>query len=80
MPNLDKTGPNGDVAGSGKGRGSCGENQLNGFMRRGRGGKKLGRGMCFRNDVLSLEEQEKFLEKRLKELQAAKKDLESENA
>ena len=82
MPNFDKTGPNGDGAASGNGRGSCGENQSGAFMRRGRGsGAGVGRrGMCFQNNVPSLDEQEKFLEKKLKEVQAAKKDLKSKNA
>lgn len=59
MPNLDGTGPNGagPRTGRGQGRGGCGQR-----------GMYFGRKDC----VLSLDEQEKFLENKLAEIRQAK--------
>lgn len=65
MPNLDKTGPKGEGP-TGKGRGGC-----NGAPCP----PSQGRGIGFWGDpnkLLSLEEEEKLLEKRLAEVRAEK--------
>ncbi|MCK5461343.1 DUF5320 domain-containing protein [Candidatus Gracilibacteria bacterium] len=76
MPNFDKTGPDGQGAATGLGRGTCPNGQQANFSGRGRrccdnGGR---RGRFFQNETVSLEDQEKNLEKRLEEVRAAKKN------
>lgn len=84
MPNFDKTGPAGNGALTGQGRGNCGGNASGTGMGNGMGrgrrccGRGMGMGMRrggFRNGNggMSLEEQEKFLEARLEEVRLAKK-------
>jgi len=81
MPNFDKTGPCGQGPMTGQGSGSCDEkNQLN--MRKGCGmGFGGGKGMCRRNlpanSSVSIEDQEKFLENKLKDIRELKNNANS---
>lgn len=82
MPNYDKTGPAGQGKITGQGLGSCSGNQQTnsatltdqgmgmglGF---GRGAGCCGRGFR-RNNPVSLDDQEKFLEERLEEVRKLK--------
>lgn len=80
MPNFDKTGPAGEGVATGRGLGPCSNNQQGNPM--GRGRRCCGnRGRFFQNrkGECSLDDQEKMLEKRLEEVRAAKKELNSEN-
>jgi len=88
MPNLDKTGPAGQGPQTGQGLGSCDEN--NNFVSRGffgRGQRTRRECRCFccgrrqgffrrRNSFVSLEDQERFLEERLKAIREAKNKTE----
>ncbi len=76
MPSFDKTGPDGKGSGTGQGHGSCMENQQK--PPRGRGFECCrnggGRGLFFKKSKsISLDDQEKNLEKRLEEVCGAKK-------
>ncbi len=74
MPNFDKTGPAGEGVATGRGWGSCIENQQGNTMNYGCGGcRKGGRGFRNRQGIVSLDDQEQVLEKRLAEVRAAKK-------
>ncbi len=82
MPNFDKTGPAGQGPMTGRGMGACAGVQQSGGMGRGRGmGFGGGMGGCkrgfFVNSEVSLEDQEKFLENRLKAVQKLKADSKS---
>ncbi len=78
MPNLDKTGPMGQGPRTGRGFGSCGNGMSRGF---GCGGCRCGRGFGFRrffspkNELTTLEEEEKMLEEELKALREEKDAL-----
>ncbi len=82
MSNFDKTGPNGQGAMTGQGLGSCAGNQqssIRGFVGRGEGRGRGGCGRGFLRDTsLSLEDQEKFLENRLKAIRKLKNNANSE--
>lgn len=74
MPNMDRTGPQGMGAMTGRGLGPCG-----GGMRRGCG-RGFGRGMGFRARyttpiTLSKDEEKKILEADLKELEVEKEAI-----
>jgi len=81
MPNFDKTGPAGEGVATGRGLGSCVENQRREVDCRGRGccGNR-GRFFQNRNEEISLDDQEKVLEKRLEEVRTAKRNLNSKDA
>ncbi len=79
MPNFDKTGPAGQGAATGMRGGSCAKNQQANPIGSGRGycGNR-GRGFQNGNECVSLDDQEKMLEKRLEEVRVAKRDLNSD--
>lgn len=71
MPNMDRTGPQGMGALTGRGLGPCG-----GGMRRGCG-RGFGRGFGFRNQItLTKEEEKKILEAELTEMNLEKQEIE----
>ena len=77
MPNFDGTGPGGNGARSGRGRGPCAGNQSANFF----GGFFGGRGRrCCQNFFQNSADEEKFLERRLKEIRDQKNsEKKSEN-
>jgi len=82
MPNFDQTGPAGQGRMSGQGRGICGGNQPSNFGGRRRccqRGQGSGRFSQNEKTTLSLDDQEKNLEKRLEEIRIAKKQLNTNN-
>jgi hypothetical protein len=81
MPNFDKTGPVGKGEATGRGFGSCVENQQIKFNGRGRRCCEE-RGGLFqkRNEEISLDDQEKILEKRLEGVRTAKRNLNAKDA
>ncbi len=87
MPNYDKTGPAGQGQMTGQGLGACSGNQQTnsatlmgqgmglGFGR-GRGARCCGRGFR-RNNPVSLDDQEKFLEEKLEEVRKLKSNYQN---
>jgi hypothetical protein len=71
MPNFDKTGPAGQGPRTGQGQGNCSGNGGQGTPQKGLGG---GRGCRMGNGCanISLDDQEKILEDRLKAIREAK--------
>ncbi len=78
MPNLDKTGPQGQGPTAGQGRGPCeGVRSCRGCRRFGRRGLGLGFGRFFssKKDLNMIENEEKFLEEELKIVREEKEAL-----
>ncbi|MFA5358397.1 MAG: DUF5320 family protein [Patescibacteria group bacterium] len=79
MPRMDGTGPVGQGAGTGRGMGPCGGGMRMGWCGRGRGqGRGWGFGRFFRspkNQLQSLEEEEKMLTEELEAVKAEKAAL-----
>lgn len=78
MPNMNKTGPLGQGAETGLGRGRCGNG-----LRRGRGcwsgyGLSRNRYISPKNELAALEEEEKMLLEELEVIKAEKQALKSE--
>jgi len=78
MPNFDKTGPQGQGPMTGQGRGPCeGVRSCRGCRRFGRRGLGLGFGRFFssKNNLITLEDEEKILEEELKIIREKKEAL-----
>ncbi len=85
MPNFDKKGPNGAGPKTGRGGGSCDGQAVMALTGRGVGigmgrcggmRRGFGRGLCIRE--VSLNEQERILERELKAVRDAKKNVNKE--
>jgi hypothetical protein len=80
MPNFDGTGPNGQGSMTGRGQGPCarrGAGMGRGGFARGMGrcfAGFFGRGQAYSNEPYALEDEEKDLKARLKEIEEMKKE------